>query len=571
MSDTPGAEIQPFMRPGHVVMALPRLGAMHPSRLSFARTLIRRMHRERWRIERSQWVMDDSGYGHAVYRVHLPNTSLSFVAFTAALDPGERTDRVIATQWDAAFVLIDAEVDSERLARLKVNVPRQEAGRVASGELVLSRANKSVRVFEHVVDALAAGRQPDANVINTVGYLMRTTAVYGNGKFGLADLERLHSSGVFQLPYQAEMLTVFLAREMSFDLVEHVARCRGAGRAVRLAPMLRRALGVGNATGLGMAPFLIRHPQLIHRWMWSRERALAVVKSIAIASPRAKQRLLSLLTRAIAHVGQWRVDDVRQQTRITLLERELAALQAKLNHSGQSLLSAPMPFARLCTALHESDSVETQELVNSLLLELYPQHVNGYELTTATAEGMQVDATMTLHRLVEIIESRYAWALQENFACARSQARFWYMSQEKAEPRLGDRNIDVGAEREMRIDIARQVQALHDELAQLTPFQRRHERVADFVLGRAQWRGVVARVQSLAALEYAEICGNVLSDQCMAVDMLRAKLATFGAGRFDPKSDRWTRITLFQGAPCADELSEPSADDWWMPLMPSAP
>ena len=44
--------------------------------------------------------------------------------------------------------------------------------------------------------------------------------------------------------------------------------------------------------------------------------------------------------------------------------------------------------------------------------------------------------------------------------------------------------------------------------------------------------------------------------------MLRGKLAMLGASRFDPKSLLWTRVTFFQGAPLADELARPDADDW---------
>ena len=49
----------------------------------------------------------------------------------------------------------------EDIQRLKDNVPLQEQGRVTEKELCLSRANKSVRVFEHVVDQLSLGKQPD--------------------------------------------------------------------------------------------------------------------------------------------------------------------------------------------------------------------------------------------------------------------------------------------------------------------------------------------------------------------------------------------------------------------------
>ena len=73
------------------------------------------------------------------------------------------------------------------IERLRNNVPRQEVGRMSYKELALSRANKSVRLFNHVVENLSKGQQPDKRIINEVGYLYRTTAVYGSGKFGLAD------------------------------------------------------------------------------------------------------------------------------------------------------------------------------------------------------------------------------------------------------------------------------------------------------------------------------------------------------------------------------------------------
>ena len=110
-------------------------------------------------------------------------------------------------------------------------MPRQEAGRCGAGEIVLSRANRSVRLFDDVVAALAAGRQPSRDAIGRVGYLMRTTAVYGNGKFGLADFEQVRRRGILTLPFQAEMLTVYLARHFSLELVDHLAARRGgAGR-----------------------------------------------------------------------------------------------------------------------------------------------------------------------------------------------------------------------------------------------------------------------------------------------------------------------------------------------------
>ena len=108
--------------------------------------------------------------------------------------------------------------------------------------------------------------------------------------------------------------------------------------------------------------------------------------------------------------------------------------------------------------------------------------------------------------------------------------------------------------------------ALHGELAQLAPGQGKAN-VGEFLLAHPRWRGILRRIQSLAELPYAEIRANLLGRGCLPVDLLRCKLSIFGAGKFDPKSDRWTRITLFQGAPTIEGLGQPEADDWAFPCF----
>ena len=172
------------LRPPEQVARLDRMGSFFQTRISFMRTLVRRMHREEWRFTTGLFDLDENGYGRVVHVVHTPHGDFSFVAFSHHLDPEDRTDRVIAERWDATFTLVDGAVDAADLDRLEANIPLQEAGRCSASELVLSRANKSVRLFNYVAECLAEGNQPDMAELSPVGYLMRTTAVYGNGKFG---------------------------------------------------------------------------------------------------------------------------------------------------------------------------------------------------------------------------------------------------------------------------------------------------------------------------------------------------------------------------------------------------
>ena len=63
------------------------------------------------------------------------------------------------------------------------------------------------------------------------------------------------------------MLSVYLIREFSVELVEHVAKQTNPKKAVKLDRRIKQHLGIGNSTGLGMAPFIIKHPKLINKWM----------------------------------------------------------------------------------------------------------------------------------------------------------------------------------------------------------------------------------------------------------------------------------------------------------------
>lgn len=274
------------MRPAGQVMDLERLGSLHQSRLSFMRALVRRIMRERWRMDASRFELDADGHGTAIYRIHTPNGLFSFVLFSQYLAPEKRNDRVIASEWDLTMALCEGEVDPDQLDSLRRNVPLQEAGRLDARTMVLSRANRSVRNFDYVVDALARGRQPDAARITRVGYLYRTTAVYGSGKLGMADWEKIRDRHPdFARPFAAEMFTCFMLRNFSLRQAEHIARHRAPATAVALEPALKRYFGIGNSTGLGMAPYLINHPQLISRWVEMRELALARI--VAAPAPAA--------------------------------------------------------------------------------------------------------------------------------------------------------------------------------------------------------------------------------------------------------------------------------------------
>ncbi len=549
------------LRPARTVMRLTRMGAAHQTRLSFMRVLLRRLQRDAWSFERTLWSVDETGVGTALYQARGPERTYTLVAFAHDLDPSMRSDRVIAEAWDATFTLFDGVPDANDIERLRAQVPLQEAGHISERELTLARANRSVRLFEHVRDCLAAGEQPSAEALTDVGYLMRTTAVYGSGKFGALDRRFIADREEFSAPFQVELLSVFLIRAFTVDIVEHLAHVQAPHQAVRLSLERKRLLGVGNSTGLGMAPFFIKHPQLIHCWMLARETALAKVRALPEVTPEQWHFAGTVLERMQADLPAWRTDHTQQQERVRELESDAQRLGAYMASSDAQ--SVARPWDALYRYSEQNLSLEAQELTVSLLLECHPDLVDDLADNMSTDEGrfFAIDGQQTVGELQDVLSQSYAYTREFDFQTRAHTARFWYVSEEKLEPRLGERFDEPGAEREHPLAIARDIRALWTALEA----QEDDTLVATFLQQHPEHRHVVRRAQRAPAFPYAEIQDNVIADVMQPIDILRCKLAFFGATKFDPRSDRWVRITMFQNAPFPDNFSATYSDDWVYP------
>ncbi|MGR3615326.1 MAG: hypothetical protein ACU0BB_04725 [Paracoccaceae bacterium] len=542
------------------VMRLSRLGSLHQCRLSFMRCLTRRMARENWRFVRTRFHIDASGVGYAVYTARGPERAYSLVAFAHDLPAEKRSDRVIAEAWDATFCLFDGVPSDANIERLRRNVPLQEAGRISESELSLSRANRSVRLWAHVVEALSAGRQPDVEQIDAVGYLMRTTAVYGSGKFGAADREVTADRPEVQMPFQVEMLTVYLTRWFVRDLVEHMAKAKGGDDAVRLSSEIARSLGIGNSTGLGMAPFIVNHPVLFNNWIIAREEAIARVRSLATASQEEADQFRTLLKRSCRSVDLWKSEHPVQIKKLADLQSDLGALNAYC--SADDLLTNG-PWNRLALWSQDALSEEGQELVASLILEPYDDLVDGLSdcMADGNPQAYRIDGSTPVAQIVQQIRDSFGWTNGLDWTAPDNCARAWYVSEEKLEPRLGERFEEPIAEYEQPLAPARDACLALDALSNWSG----NTPIAEFLAVHPEHRHTIRRAQMSVFAPYGEIQDNTISSTVMPIDMLRAKLSFFGATHFDPRSDRWVRICMYSGAPYPEDLDNENADLWVYP------
>lgn len=549
------------LRNAALVMAPDRLGAMHQNRISFVRSLIRKMAKQEWQVTKHEWQLCPRGFGHVIYKLATPNHLYHLVVFCDEIADEERNDRVIAEKWDVTFALVKGDVDVTLLEQLRANVPLQEAGRNPNNVLVLARANKSVRVFEHIVRALAKGEQPQPQELAEVGYILRTTAVYGNGKFGIADFKLLENNPDFNQSFSAQMCAVYILREFSLDWVHYLAEQQGGDKAIMLNKGLQRYLGVGNATGLGMAPYLINHPCIVDQWMTSRERAVAEVLAMP-CDMQFEQPLNALLVKAMRHLEQVITINEHQDH---LNQQALSDIELLIERLPQVMTCEQNWSAVLKQA--ETMSLEAQEILTSCLLELYPTLVDKYENQMNTSETLAIPSGKKVEELVRLMKQKYQWAVEADYSLSENNYWFWYRSQDKEEPRLGVRGEEIGEERELPLDIGRQANRLYLALNKCP----QEMSVAEFLLQHPQYRAITRRVWTLGCREMGDIQMNVLRQDALPMHLLRCKLAVFGATKFDPRSDRWVRVTFFQGAPLLEEINDPNyCDTWIFPIVPSA-
>jgi len=544
------------LRDPNVVMKLSRLGSFHQSKLSFLRSFLNEF--KDWDYKRDLFELDEHGYGIAVYSFKKKNRVYSLICFANELDENERSDRVIATKWDAAFTLHDGIPTKQDIERLRNEVPKQEFGRLSFKELTLSRANKSVRVFNHVVENLSEGKQPDRNLLNSVGYLYRTTAVYGSGKFGLADRFRIKDREEIYGPFRLEMMLVYLVRQFTFDQVNHVAKIKNPKKAVKLDENICKSLGIGNSTGLGMAPFIVNHPTLLNNWISAREIALKKIREIKKITKKDQNIFLECLKKSIKNITSWNTESEYQINKIKSLLKDLNEFIIYLDNNFN--FEQDYAFNELYLHLEKKYCEECIEYVVSMMMEPYDDIVLPLikEMSSEEEKYFNIPTERTVEDLKLILEKKYPDILTIDFTKDENNLNFWFISKNKEEPRLANRFDEMGAELEQPLAIARDIKQLHDLLLKVN----NNWTIAKFLSTNNELRHIVRRAFIVEKFPYSEIQDNTIGKTIVPIDMLRLKLSFFGALKFDPRSDKWLRICMFQGAPLPDQLK--NYDEHWV-------
>ena len=544
-----------------------RLAVLQTSRMSATRLLMAKAIRERWRIEKLRWQIDERARGTALYRITTGDMPFDFIVHSFEPKMEGRMGRIIGRAWDMMAALVEGPVCEDDVRTTGEEIRKLYAGRATPGTLIWARSNRSARVFNHTVDSLAAGHQPDVPTLAEACYLMRNTGLDGNGTFGTRSFRSLEDTHPLRRPLDAQMLSAYMMRVFSIDLVNHLARCR-SDKAVPLAPEIQRFLGVGNGSALGLNLFVNNHPKLIDAWIAAREHAIVAAKRLPVTAgdPRLAQ-LLALIDRALVFRRQDRMEYERFAA-----SAEVAAGLAVVREAVRALFESGMvngirpryPLAALAVSLDGRVHDEAFETLMGLLTELVP------ELCDRLAEGLAVDeeyATepdMSIGRLQDIVRSEYGWAFAMDLDSESSQRYVWYKSATAEEPRRGPRS-EAGDVFNLGLDLPRLIRALDSEIAKRPAAQT----VARFLLECPRLRFIVARTQTLSGLRFHSPHMNMMGEELVPCDITR--LINIGIHGLDKTRDylqRALRGVIYQGAPTVDDLAAGARLDWFHPPEP---
>jgi hypothetical protein len=179
------------------------------------------------------------------------------------------------------------------------------------------------------------------------------------------------------------------------------------------------------------------------------------------------------------------------------------------------------------------------------------------DMSSEEEKYFNIPAHRKVYELKTILENNYKSIIKIDFNKKSSNFNFWFISKNKEEPRVANRYEEHGAELEQPLAIARDIKKLYEKIIKT----KQSNTIAEFLLSNDDVRHVVRRAFIVDQFPYSEIQDNTIGASLMPIDMLRLKLSFFGAVKFDPRSDKWLRINMYQGAPLSHEMKH-SNDTW---------
>ena len=247
------------------------------------------------------------------------------------------------------------------------------------------------------------------------------------------------------------------------DLVEIAVGGEVVDTAQRTAPpregVEERDVGraARHATGLGLVPYAIKHPRVLHAWASVRELALADVRSLA-ATPERCDRLHRWIDRVERHFASASDDDATP----FLSPRSVAALAAEVR-ACLDRCDGDDAFDQLYR-WSEDQHPECRELVVSLLIELHDGADDEIDRLLLVDEHHAVDPPRTASEALVLIADRFDWLDGLDLRADDADHFWWVLSDNNEEPRRVVRDGLSPRGRDLAIDVALRMGAYRNAL-----------------------------------------------------------------------------------------------------------
>tara|TARA_Y100000992_G_scaffold54777_2_gene32994 strand:- start:1358 stop:2389 length:1032 start_codon:yes stop_codon:yes gene_type:complete len=340
--------------------------------------------------------------------------------------------------------------------------------------------------------------------------------------------------------------------------VNHVAKKRNPKTAVNLDPKICKSLGIGNSTGLGMAPFIVNHPTLLNNWILCRETALKKIRELENVEIKDSNLFKYCVRNSVKNITSWNTESEYQIKKIKFLLSDVRKFLEFVENEFD--FKETYPFNKLYLWLEKETGEECVEYIVSIMMEPFGEIVQPLikEMSSDEEKYFTIPTDRSVGDLLNILEKKYSNILDIDFDKKENNKKFWFISKNKEEPRLADRFEEQGSDLEQPLAIARDIKELYER----SLLSKKSMRIGKFLIDNSNLRHVIRRAFIIEKFPYSEIQDNTISENLVPIDMLRLKLSFFGALKFDPRSDKWLRICMFQGAPLPGDLKD--FDEQWV-------
>ena len=549
----------------HTMMDPRNLGAMQPTRLSASRSFMAKMIRENWKIERELFDLDARGNGQLRYAITTPRGSMTFVAFLQEPQNKNRTGRIIGTSWDMVGALLDGVATSDQVRATREEIPRLYEGRATPNTLVWFRSNQSLRIFRDARTALAEGRQPNVKELHRVGYLMRNTGLDGNGTFGTVPFAAIPEGHPLAVSYHAQMLSAYLMRELSVDVVEELARLDSPATAVKFDRDVKRLLGVGNGSALGLAMLFYNRPVLVNSYISAYLDVLEhILSDPSASSPENLAVLEDYLNRTIRY-RSFLTTSYRFFTSNMEIVADLRRIRTRIRAGMRgdiTLTEGRTVLGEIHREIETQVSKEALHSFSALLIELDPDYCDHIAQSRLSfEEQLELPPKTTLREVREAITGAFRWALDLPLNDAENRDRVWYQSRAAEEPRSGPREEVPEAHELIQSypDRVRELIAAIDEADDASTAT-----VGALIAKRPDLEHIARLVVALADKPYATAHVDPHDTDFVPVWVIRfVNSFIHGLDRTEDHMGRDVRGLIFEGAPYRDEIADADAATWW--------